>query len=166
MVELFLLIIVIIVAIILIRPGKAHQLEAPIIVQCGQYHITAAPQLNGALPFIEYMAKRIITSADIKHHNSTLCFEVHDPALITPDQRCYLLAITQRNSKLYCQAITPSPLLRDKDSHFNKLMEFSRAVMASIPAEKSDNLALNNQIIIAASSAAHDQNISIKQLTA
>lgn len=165
MFELIALIIVVAAVIALIRPGKTQKLDTPIIVQREQYHITLAPPLYGAQAFIESIAKQIDLSADATHHNSsTLCFEVRDRTIAVAGHDFYLLAITQRGGKLYCQAITPQPLLRDRDSHFDMLMDFARAVMVNIQADDDAATDSSNTLISAANNAAHEHNIRIKQL--
>lgn len=157
MVELIALLIVIIVVITLIRPRKPLQLDTPIIIQRDQFHITLAPQLSRAQTLIENIARRVNATPDAK--SATLCFEVGNPS-----DSPYLLAITRRSGTLYCQAILPRPLLRDRDSHFQQLMEFSKAVMVNIPEEATGNSEGNYLIIRAANSVAQEEGISIRQM--
>lgn len=164
MIELIALIVVILGVTMLIRPGKARQTTPPIVIQRpGQYHITLAPQLGAARSFIEALAEQIATSVGTGDNSATLCFEVHDPAISSSGFEFYLLAVMLRNSRVYCQAITPLPLFRDKDSHLDNLLEYSSAVMANIPA--GDNKpAIDEKVGAAVAQAARACDISIRPL--
>ncbi len=165
MIELIILVILITLVVLTIRSGKSVVLENPLIIErAGQYHITLAPQLNLSLPFVEAIAKQIDTLREASQHSATQCFEVRDQQVTAHGHEFYLLAITLRNGMLYFQAITPRPLIRDKDSHLNTLMEFANAVLARLPAAGKHDPALDERIIAAAQEAARPRSINIRQI--
>ncbi len=72
MIELIILVILITLVVLTIRSGKSVVLENPLIIErAGQYHITLAPQLNLALPFIEAIAKQIDTPRKASQNSAT-----------------------------------------------------------------------------------------------
>ncbi len=165
LIELIILVVLITLIVLTIRSGKTVVLENPLIIErAGQYHITLAPQLNLALPFIEAIAKQLDTLREVSQNSTTQCFEVRDRQVTAHRHDLYLLAITLRNSRLYFQAITPHPLIRDEDSHLKTLMEFANAVLARLPATGDHDAALDERIIATADTAAQQLGIGIKQL--
>lgn len=165
MIELFVLTILTFVVIAIIRPGKTPPLENPLIIERpGQHHMTLAPQLNLAQPLIEAISKEIRAQVQVQENCATQCFEVRDKQARAHGQDFYLLAITQRNGMLYFQAIAPRPLVRDRDSHFNTLMEFAHAVLANIPAPNAYNAEAGEQIAAAANIAGQQHQVEIKRL--
>ncbi len=165
MIELIILVILITLVVLTIRSGKSVVLENPLIIErAGQYHITLAPQLNLALPFIEAIAKQLDTPRKASQNSATQCFEVRDRQVTAQRHDLYLLAITLRNGKLYFQAITPHPLVRDQDSHLKTLMEFANAVLARLPATGKSDAALDERIVAAAQEVARPRSIDIRQI--
>ncbi len=165
MIELIIFAGLITLIVLTIRSGKVV-LENPLIIErAGQYHITLAPQLNLALPFIEAIAKQLDTPREASQNSATQCFEVRDRLVTAHSHDLYLLAITLRNGMLYFQAITPHPLVRDKDTPLKTLMDFANAVLARLPATGDHDAAIAERIVAAADTAAQQFGIGIKQLT-
>ena len=165
MIELFTLTILTLLFIAIIRPGKTPPLDNPLIIRRpGQHHITMAPQLNLAQPLIEAISKEIRMRVQSQPDCATQCFEVRDKQVKAHGQAFYLLAITLRNGMLYFQAIAPRPLVRDGDSHFNTVMEFSRDVLANVPAPDACSAETGEQIAAATNVVAQQHQVEIKRL--
>lgn len=165
MIELFTLTILTLLGIAIIRPGKTPPLDSPLIIQRpGQHHITLAPQLNLAQPLLEAISQEIRKQVQPQENSATQYFEVRDKQARAHGQDFYLLAITQRNGMLYFQAIAPRPPVRDGDSHFNTVMEFSRDVLANIPAPDAYNAEAGEQIAAATNVVAQQHQVGIKRL--
>ncbi|MBI5435526.1 MAG: hypothetical protein HY937_00155 [Nitrosomonadales bacterium] len=165
MIETLTLITLSVLFLVFFRPGKTPPLDNPLIIQRpGQHHITLAPQLNLAQPLVEAISKEIRAQVQAQENCATQCFEVRDKQVTAHGQEFYLLAITRRNGMLYFQAIAPRPLVRDRDSHFNTLMEFAHAALANVPAPDTHNAEAGEQIAAATISAAQQHQIEIKRL--
>jgi hypothetical protein len=66
---------------------------------------------------------------------------VRDPKVFSQDESSYLLAIALRGGVLYFQAVNPKPLMRDTDSHYKTLRDFSESVLQHHPlSEPADEL--------------------------
>ena len=66
---------------------------------------------------------------------------MRDPKVFSQGESSYLLAIALRGGVLYFQAVNPKPLLRDADSHYKTLREFSESVLQHHPlSEPADEL--------------------------
>lgn len=165
MIELFTLTILTLLVITIIRPGKIPPLDSLLIIQRpGQHHMTLAPQLNLAQPLIEAISKEIRMQVPSQLNCATQCFEVRDKQVKAHGQDFYLLAITLRNGMLYFQAIAPRLMVRDGDSHFNTVMEFSRDVLANVPAPDVHNAEAGEQIAATANIVAQQHQVEIKRL--
>jgi hypothetical protein len=140
--ESLLLITLITLVVLTIRRARPVILENPVIIQRpGQYHITLAPQLNRAQTFIEQIAKQFTQLHPPESDLPTQYFEVRDPKVFSQGESSYLLAIALRGGVLYFQAVNPKPLLRDADSHYKTLREFSESVLQHHPLlEPTDEL--------------------------
>jgi len=140
--ESLLLITIITLIVLTIRRARPVVLENPVIIQRpGQYHITLAPQLNRAQTFIEQIAKQFTQLHLPEHDLPTQYFEVRDPRVFSKGESSYLLAIALRDGMLYFQAVNPKPLLRDADSHYKTLRDFSESVLQHHPlSEPADEL--------------------------
>ena len=165
LIELIILVILIALIVLAIRSGKSAALENPLIIErAGQYHATLAPQLNLAQALIEAIAKQFGAPGDASQNSATQCFEVRDQQATAHGHDFYLLAITLRNGMLYFQAIAPRPLVRDRDSHSNTLMEFASAVLVHLPAASKHDAALDARVVAAAQEVARRRSINIKQI--
>jgi len=149
--------------LVFFRPGKTPPLDNPLVIERpGQYHMTLAPQLNLAQPFIEAIAKQADTPSDATQYSAIQYFEVRDKQVTAHGHDSYLLAITQRNGIMYFQAT--SPLASDQNSRRKTIGEFADAVLARFPATGEHNTALDELIVAAAQAAAQLRSIHIKQL--
>lgn len=165
MIETLTIITLSVLFLIFFRPGKTLPSDNTLVIERpGQHHMTLAPQLNLAQPLLEAISKEIRAWVQKQENFATQCFEVRDKQVTAHGQNFYLLAITGRNGMLYFQAIAPRPLLRDRGSHFNTLMEFARAVLADVPAPDAYNAEAGEQIAAAAISAAQQHQVEIKRL--
>jgi hypothetical protein len=108
MIETLTIITLSVLFLIFFRPGKTPPLDNPLVIERpGQYHMTLAPQLNLAQPFIEAVAQQIGAPGDAELSGATQCFEVRDKQATAHGHDCYLLSITRRNGMLYFRAAGP-----------------------------------------------------------
>ncbi|MDD2775111.1 MAG: hypothetical protein PHU06_04070 [Gallionella sp.] len=164
MIELTVLTILTILVVLTLRHVKPPVLEHPLVIQrVGQYHITLAPQLNGAQTFMEHIAKQFATYQPVSGECDTQFFSVKDFQLFGDKDKFYLLAVSLRNGLLYFQVIAPPPLLRDKDSHLDAMRTFSAAVLVGQPANTNNDAAA--VVMQAIDTAAQNLNITVESLT-
>jgi hypothetical protein len=163
MIELTLLALVLLIVIFVIKPGRLPTLQNPLIIDhTGKYHLTLAPQLSSAQPFIEDIAKQLDKMGSMPGNSSTNYFEVRDMEVNAHGREFYLIAITQRNGKLYFQAIVShAGFAQDR---LNELIEFAYAVLINIPVNDDGNEEMNQLIVSAALDAAHVRGIHIAML--
>lgn len=165
MIELTLLTILTILVVLTLRHVKPPVLEHPLVIQrVGQYHITLAPQLNGAQTLMEHIAKEFAVFRPVQGECDTQFFSVNDPQLFGNKDQFYLLAVSLRGNLLYFQVIAPPPLLRDEDSHLAAIRTFAAAVMVQQPANVNNDAA--NLVNLAITQAAQNLSITVKPLTA
>jgi hypothetical protein len=132
MIEFTTLITLAILFLIFFRPGKTPPLESPLVIESpGLYHVTLAPQLNLAQPFIEKVIGRIGEQDEQAADCETEFFEVRDRNVKAHGQDFYLLAVSRRNGMLYFQAAHPSSA--DPAENFKTIREFSDGVLAPLP---------------------------------
>ena len=163
MIETITLITLSLILMSILRPGKTPPLDNPLVIERpGQYHMTLAPQINLAQPFIEAVAGQIGTPSDTTQCSTTQYFEVRDNQVTAHGHDNYLLAITQRDGVLYFQATSPSD--KDRNSYLRTLSKFADAVLARFPATGEHNPALDESIVAAAQETAQLRRIHIKQL--
>jgi hypothetical protein len=164
MIETITLITLSLLLMSILRPGKTPPLDNPLVIERpGQYHMTLAPKINLAQPFIEAVAKQMGTPNDATQYSETQFFEVSDNQVTAHGHNCYLLAITLRNGMLYCQADSPS--IGAQNDHRNTIREFADTVLVRFPATGEHNTALDEHIVTAAQEAAQLRKIHIKYLT-
>lgn len=165
--ELLLVASIITLVVLTIRRAKPVILENPVIIQRpGQYHITLAPQLNRAQTFIEQIASQISLINLADRELPTQYFEVHDPKVFAQGESCYLLAVAVRGGMSYFQAINPQPLLRDADSHYKTVREFSESVLQYHPLGGLGDEICAEQLRAAVDAVAGPFKISVKILHA
>jgi len=165
-VELFLLVLLIGLIVLVIRGGKHEVLDNPLVIQSpGQYHITLAPNLDGAQPFIEQIVGKFAQSHPPQGELPSQFFEVRNPDVLAQEGNLYLLAAAYRGGLLYFQAINPQPLLRDDDSHLKQVREFSEAVLALHPLAHPAGGEEAEKLRSAVEMAARQLKISVKPLT-
>lgn len=163
MIETFTIITLFVLYIVYFRPGKTPPLNNSLVIERpGQYHMTLAPQLNLAQPFIEAVAKKAVTQSDAEQYSATQYFEVRDKEVKVRGQDCYLLAITLRNGMLYAQATSPQS--DDPNNHLRTISESSSPVLTRFPPTGIHSTALDERIVAAANEAAQLRSIHIKHL--
>ncbi len=128
MYEGFFLIVLVVLVVLAIRPGKTVKYDYPVVIhKPGFYHATIAPELTRAQPFIEAVASQFFGAGLQAGDIPTQCFEVRDA------DGQYLLAAGSRAGTLYFQAIAPLAA----DSHYKTLHQFADQVMVHIPLSPS-----------------------------
>ncbi len=163
MIELTLVTMVLLIVVFVIKPGRTPPLQNPLIIdRTGKYHITLAPQLNLAQPFIEDIAKQLNKIDNMPLNSSTHYFEVRDSDVKAHGKNYYFLAVTQRNGKLYFQAISSHAGF--PQDRLNELKEFANAVLINLPANGEYSEELNQLIISATLDAAQTRGINISTL--
>lgn len=145
--------------LIFFRPGKTPALENPLVIQRpGQYHLTLAPQLNLAQPFIEGIAGRIAASGETAGNTGTQFFEVRDKQVAAHGNDAYLLAITRRDGVLYVQAARPAA----KENDLANITEYAHAVLVKYPDDEEHGS--GEHIISCAQQEAQLRGVQIKTL--
>ncbi len=158
MIEFTTIVTLAILFLIFFRPGKTPPLENPLVIERpGQYHMTLAPQLNLAQPFVEEVAGRIggLPLPDCE----TKFFEVKDRHVTAHGFDFYLLAISKRNGMLLFQATRPV----SKDAnHLQVIREFSQGVLARFPEGGAQ--APCDEIVSIVQQAAQARGIEVRML--
>lgn len=164
MIETFTIITLSVLFLIFFRPGKTPPLNNPLVIEHpGQYHMTLAPQLNLAQPFIEDIVKLISGQNYWAQFSMTQYFAVQDKQVRAHGSDCYLLAITLRNGMLYFQAASPKSD-NQKDNHAT-IGDSANSVLERFPATGLHNKALDERIIASAKESAQLRGIYIQHLT-
>lgn len=163
MIETITLITICMVYLIFFRPGKTPPLENPLVIErAGKYHITLAPKLNLAQPFIEEIARQVGASGIATGSSATLCFTVRDKEVKAHGYDFYLLAMTQRNGMLYFQ--TASPSSNDPATQAGVVREIADKALTRFPDEGKPDAAVDGALVAATQRAAKLRGIEIKQL--
>ena len=161
MIETLTLITLCILFLVFFRPGKTSPMNNPLVIERpGKYHVTFAPLLNLAQPFVEAVAQRLLESSIGSGNSATQFFEVQDVLVTAHGHATYLLAITKRDGMFYFQAAAPV----NNIDHLQTISEFSRKVLARFPfaGELSDSI--NQEFISAAQQVASTRRIEISQI--
>jgi len=162
MIETITLITLSLLLMSILRPGKTPPLDSPLIIERpGKYHMTLAPKLNLAQPFIETVAELAGKSNLDNQFSATKCFEVRDNQVTSHGFECYLLAITLRNGLLYFQANSPNDKLSDP---YKTICEFAETVLVKFPASGEHNSDLDERIVATVLKAAELRGIQVKNL--
>jgi hypothetical protein len=160
MIETATLITLCMLFLIFFRPGKTPPLENPLVIErAGKYHMTLAPQLNLAQPFVEEIAKQVATSAG---SGVPQYFAVYDKQVTAHGFEFYLLAVTRRNGMLYFQAGRPSS--GELASQLPVIREFADQTLARFPDEGAPDIAPDSALCAAVQEAARVRGIGIRQL--
>lgn len=161
MIETATLITLCMLYLIFFRPGKTPPLENPLVIErAGRYHITLAPKLNLAQPFIEEIARQV--GALNAASSATLFFAVHDKQVTAHGKDFYLLAVTQRNGMLYFQADRPTS--EDAAGQSGVIGEFADKVLARFPDTGEHDAAMDEGLLAAMQEAAQLRGIKIERL--
>lgn len=158
MIETATLITLCMLYLIFFRPGTTPPLGNPLVIErSGQYHMTLAPQLNLAQPFIEAVAQRIGEAPGTMVNGATHCFAIYDKRVKAHKADCYLLAITRRNGMLYFQAAPP----HGTDGHLLTLRTYSNAVLARFPAVRPHDAVPDESPLAVVQDVARQHGIAI-----
>lgn len=162
MIETLTIITLSVLFLIFFRPGKTPPLDNPLVIErSGQYHMTLAPKLNLAQPFIEAIVKQIGTLSDTTLCSATQYFEVRDKQVTSHGHDVYLLAITVRNGMLYFQAASPQG---GGQGNYRTINEFADAVLARFPSSGEHGAAMDELIVETAQKVAQSRSMSINHL--
>ncbi len=146
--------------LIFFRPGKTPPLNNPLVIdRPGKYHVTLAPNINLAQPFVEAIAKELTSFGSRAGDSDTQYFNVIDKHVKAHGHDNYLLAITQRNGILLFQASAPN----DQD-HYKTIYEFAQDVLKRFPLAGEPDTTITRQIISSAQQLARTKQIKITQL--
>jgi hypothetical protein len=163
MIETLTIITLSVLYLVFFRPGKTPPLNNPLVIERpGQYHMTLAPQLNLAQPFIEAVAQQAVAADGAARCSATQYFEVRDKQVTAHGHDRYLLALTLRDGMLYVQAASPQP--GGTDSHFRIISEFAARVLARFPVTGAHDTALDERIMAATPATAEVRKIHVKNL--
>ncbi len=163
MIETITIITLCVLYLVFFRPGKTPPLNNPLIIERpGVYHMTLAPQINLAQPFIEAVAKIIGVSSDLTKHSSTQYFEVRDNQVTAHGYDCYLLAVTQCNAMLYFQATSPQS--SDSSTYLRIIHGFADTVINRLHVNGEHDIALDERNVMAAQDVAKIRGIQITLL--
>jgi hypothetical protein len=147
--------------LIFFRSGKTPPLENPLVIErAGQYHLTLAPHLNLAQPFIEAIVGKIGNVDEGESDSATQYFEVRDKQVAAHGFDFYLLAITRRNGMLYIQAARPAS--KDQADLVGTISEFAQKVLAKVPG--SGESVSGEKLVAAAQQVAQLRGVQIKTL--
>lgn len=164
MIETLTIITLSVLFLIFFRPGKTPPLDNPLVIQRpGQYHMTLAPKLNLAQPFIEAIAKRLADDNDINASSATLYFEVSDKQVVAHGDTFYLLALTRRERMLYCQAV--SPVGADLSNNFDTIRQAAATVLSGVLVV-AGNESEDECLLAAVGEVAQRRGIGIKLIKA
>ena len=148
---------------LILRSGKTPPLDNSLVIERpGHYHMTLAPKINLAQPFIEAVAKQLGTFTEETYYSESCFFEVSDNQVVAHGHECYLLAITLRNGLLYFQAASPSNELQH--NNYSTISEFSASVLSRFPVTGTFNAALNERLAMVVSEVAQKRSICVKHL--
>lgn len=162
MIETATLITLCMLYLVFFRPGKTPPLDNPLVIERpGEYHLSLAPQLNLAQPFIEQVASRIRLSDESVENTDTQFFEVRDNQVTAHGFEFYLLAVTRRNGMMFFQAARPLPV--NDSRQFDVIGEFSRAVLLRFSDDQAH--VSGDAIVAAIRHVAQLRGIQIKTLT-
>lgn len=157
MIEFTTLVTLCVLYLIFFRNGKTPPLQNPLVVErAGKYHLTLAPQLNLAQPYLEAIAARLGIPEEVQPDSATHFFEVNDKAT----GGAYQLAITRRCGMLYFQAARPAA----KSEPLQTIREFADAALAKIAG--GEHVAAADDIAADVQHEANLRGITVKALSA
>ena len=161
MIESLTIITLCVLYLVFFRPGKTPPLNNPLVIdRPGKYHVTLAPNINLALPFVEAIAKELIYADSRSGDSDTQHFNVIDKHVNAHGHENYLMAITQRNGILSFQASAP---VGDQD-HYQTIYEFAQNVLKRFPLAGEPDTTIAQKIISSAQQVAGTKRINITQL--
>lgn len=120
MIELTLITILLIIVVIVIKPGRTPPLENPLVIErIGQFRATLAPRLNLAQPLLESISKNLSEQARSLGDTSTFYFSIQDGDVKAHGVDHYLLSVTLHHEILHFAVCSPLPLIYDYNSILN-----------------------------------------------
>jgi len=147
--------------LIFFRPGKTPPLNNPLVIdRPGKYHVTLAPNINLAQPFVEAIAKELISFGSRSGDSDTQYFNVIDKHVKAHGHDNYLMAITQRNGILLFQASAPV----GDQGYYQTIYEFAQDVLKRFPLAGEPDMTIARQITSSAKQVAGTKRIDITQL--
>jgi len=162
MIETLTIITLAVLYLVFFRPGKTPPLNNPLVIdRPGKYHMTLAPHLNLAQPFVEAVAKHLTEKEARSGDSDTQYFEVFDKNVKSHGHDNYLLAIAQRDGKLTFQATIPV----GETDHLTTIREFSQKIMEKFPPTGEADAALPAEIMSAVQHVADAKKIRIEQIS-
>jgi len=162
MIESLTIITLCVLYLVFFRPGKTPPLNNPLVIdRPGKYHMTLAPHLNLAQPFVEAVAKQLIDGTKQSGDSNSLYFDAVDKHVTSHGHDNYLLAITQRGGILYFQAAAP---VADA-SHLQTIREYAQSVLEKFPATAEADATNNQKITSAVQQIAGAKQIDVTQIS-
>lgn len=161
MIETLTIITLCVLYLVFFRPGKTPPLSKSLVInRPGKYHVTLAPHLNLAQPFVEAIAQQLLESSIRSGNSITRYFRVTDKHVTSHGHDTYLLAITLRDGILLFQATAPGG---DAD-HLQTISEFAQGVLEKFPltGESDDNI--GQEIVNTAQQVAGAKRVEIAQI--
>ena len=164
MIETITIITLCVLYLVFFRPGKTEPLKNPLVIERpGQYHMTLAPQLNLAQPFVEAVAQQLGQAGDAGQNTASVYFEVRDRQVTAHGDDCYLLAITRRNGMVYFQATAPQG--KGHDGRVATLRAFADEALARFPAAQDAPLGDDAQFVAAVRQVAQSRGVVVQPLS-
>lgn len=159
MIETLTLITLSVLFLVFFRPGKTPPLNNPLVIdRPGKYHMTLAPHLNLAQPYVEAVARQLIEASERVGNSATQYFEIRDKQTTAHGHDSYLLAITQRDGILLFQAAAPA------GDPLQTIRDYSQRVLEKFPSSSEPDAVVNLNIVNAAQQVARLKHIQIAQL--
>jgi len=161
MIETLTLITLCILYLVFFRPGKTPPLSNPLVInRPGKYHVTLAPHLNLAQPFVEAIAQQLIESTDRSGNSETQFFRVTDKHVTSHGHDTYLLAITQRDGLLLFQAAAPAV----GTDHLHTISEFAKVALEKFPPSDDPEVNIDQKIVSTAERVASTKRVEITRI--
>jgi len=161
MIETLTIITLCVLYLVFFRPGKTPPLSKSLVInRPGKYHVTLAPHLNLAQPFVEAIAQQLMESSKRTGDSSTQFFKVTDKHVTSHGHDTYLLAITQRDGILLFQAAAPA----DDTDHLQTISGFSQSVLEKFPISGEPDGTINQEIVDTAQRVASAKRVEIARI--
>ena len=162
MIESLTIITLCVLYLVFFRPGKTPPLNNPLVIdRPGKYHMTLAPHLNLAQPFVEAVAKQLIEGNERSGDSDTQYFDAIDKHVASHGHNNYLLAITQRGGILYFQAAAPVV----GTSHLQTIREYAQSVLERFPTTAEADATNSQKIVSAVQQVAGAKQIDVTQIS-
>jgi hypothetical protein len=161
MIETLTIITLCVLYLVFFRPGKTPPLKNPLVInRPGKYHVTLAPHLNLAQPFVEAIAQQLIESTERSGDSGTQFFRVTDKHVTSHGHDTYLLAISQRDGILLFQAAVPA----GDAGHLQTISEFAQGALAKFPPIGEPEVNIDQEIVSAVERVASTKRVEITRI--